>query len=353
VNYFYYCPAVKNPTGGVKVIYQHAQVLSEMGISAWILHPRSNFKCTWFEHNASIWNSPSITTNDHLIVPEVDTLDLAEMLLEQPIQYTIFVQNGYGIGRGNNPKSLKMVHEVYEKSKFILSISDDTSEMVRTYFPTSAHKIIRVMPSISRKLFSMGSWQEKENIITYMPRKNSDHAEMVMFGLKAWLPSNWRIQAISGVGENEVAELLRKSKIFLSFSSFEGCPLPPHEAALSGNYVIGYHGNGGKEYWHSPVFQEIYPYDIKSFIKAVQSRVTALEHSGNEYCGESSGFHSTIQNLTDTYSTETLKKQLSEFVERTKSLSTPPDSIPKNIIMQYSPLMARLIKNFRKFNRYK
>jgi len=353
MNYFYYCPAVKNPTGGVKVIYHHVQLLNEMGVNAWVIHPRSNFKCTWFEHNTPIWNKPSITSNDHLIVAEVDTLDLSRLLIEEQIQFSIFVQNGYGISRGNNIAATKLVNAVYEKSHSILSISADTSDVIATYFPNTANKIVRVQPTIPSALFSMGSWHEKENLITYMPRKNSDHAEMVLFGLQSWLPSNWRIQAISKVDEKEVSNLLRKSKIFLSFSSFEGFGLPPLEAALSGNYVIGYHGNGGKEYWHSPVFQEIYPYDIKSFIKAVQIRVTKLDNSGTEYCGERNEFHSIIQKLTDRYSTQTLKQQLGEFVERTKAFSTSQNSIPKSITLQHSPLVARLIKNFRKFNRNK
>ena len=36
-------------------------------------------------------------------------------------------------------------------------------------------------------------------------------------------------------------------KIFLSFSSLEGLGLPPVEAALAGNHVIGYTGEGGNE----------------------------------------------------------------------------------------------------------
>ncbi len=353
MNFFYYCPAVKNPTGGVKVIYQHAQLLNEMGNNAWVIHPRSNFKCTWFEHNTPIWDKPSIASNDHLIVAEVDTLDLSRLLIKEQIRFSIFVQNGYGISRGISTEAVKLVDEVYEKSQSILSISSDTSDVIATYFPNVANKIIRVQPTVPSCLFSMGSWHEKENLITFMPRKNSDHAEMVLFGLQSWLPSNWRIQPINKVSEKEVSNLLRKSKIFLSFSSFEGFGLPPLEAALSGNYVIGYHGNGGKEYWNPPVFQEIYPYDIKSFIKAIKLRVTALEKTAIEYCGESIDFHSIIQKLTDTYSTQTLKQQLGEFAERTKSLSSSQNAIPKSITLQHSPLMARLIKNYKKINRYK
>ena len=33
--------------------------------------------------------------------------------------------------------------------------------------------------------------------------------------------------------------------------------MPPVEAAIAGNKVIGYTGEAGKEYWHEPVFTEI------------------------------------------------------------------------------------------------
>ena len=56
-----------------------------------------------------------------------------------------------------------------------------------------------------------------------------------------------------------------KSKIFLSFSYAEGFGMPPIEAAMAGNKVIGYTGGGGKEYWRKPIFEEIQSGDIKNF----------------------------------------------------------------------------------------
>ena len=42
--------------------------------------------------------------------------------------------------------------------------------------------------------------------------------------------------------------------------------MPPVEAAIAGNKVIGYTGEGGKEYWHEPVFTEIQNGDFSKFI---------------------------------------------------------------------------------------
>ena len=78
--------------------------------------------------------------------------------------------------------------------------------------------------------------------------------------IKNKLPKKWKIKALDNIGnEKEIYNVLRKSKIFLSFSHMEGLGLPPLEAAKEGNKVIGYTGEGGKDYWKEPIFTEI-PY---------------------------------------------------------------------------------------------
>ena len=62
---------------------------------------------------------------------------------------------------------------------------------------------------------------------------------------------------------------LKKSKMFLSFSFLEGLGMPPLEAAIAGNKVIGYTGEGGKEYWRKPIFTEIHNGDIFRFCDEV------------------------------------------------------------------------------------
>jgi hypothetical protein len=347
VNFYYYCPAVKKSSGGVKVIYQHVQALNEMGVNAWVLHPRSNFKCNWFDHKTPIWNSSSISTNDHLIIPEVDVLSLANFLIENPIKFSIFVQGG-DIERGNSVHAREKVNLVFKKAQFILAISDNINKLIAINFPDTVNKTIRVLPTVPWQLFLTDSWHEKENIITYMPRKNAAHAESVISAFRAWLPANWRIQPIRNASESEVAAELRKSRIFLTFSTPEGFGLPPLEAALTGNYVIGYHGNGGKEYWGPPVFQEIYPYDICSFVEAIKSRVDALDKFSNEYFREGTDFNSVIQRLFVKYSTKELKAHLRNFVDLANPLSLPLDKSSKRITIQHSPLTAWLIRKYKK-----
>ena len=45
--------------------------------------------------------------------------------------------------------------------------------------------------------------------------------------------------------------------------------MPPIEAALAGNKVIGYTGEAGKEYWKKPIFTEVKNGEIMEFCKII------------------------------------------------------------------------------------
>ena len=119
----------------------------------------------------------------------------------------------------------------------------------------------------------LNSNKKKSNIISYMPRKLFKHSELVISFLRNSLPKKWKIKQINNNSENEVFNILKKSKIFLAFSNLEGLPLPPIEAALAGNKVIGYTGEGGKEYWKEPLFTEIKNSEIKNFCKCILKNI--------------------------------------------------------------------------------
>ena len=48
-----------------------------------------------------------------------------------------------------------------------------------------------------------------------MPRKPSDHSQLLLFFLKNHLPKNWKIKSLDGLTENEVYNNLYKSKILV------------------------------------------------------------------------------------------------------------------------------------------
>ena len=49
--------------------------------------------------------------------------------------------------------------------------------------------------------------------------------------------------------------------------------MPPLEAALAGNCVIGYTGEGGNEYWQEPFFIKINSGEINKFVSKIIEKI--------------------------------------------------------------------------------
>lgn len=265
----YLCQNTLKPSGGVKVIYKHTSIInSRLSDKAFaqILHANQlGFRCKWgFDNLRFKQNYCFDSSNEIFILHEMWAVRESKVLIQKNIKYGIFVQGGYLINRKANFDEIKLA---YEAALVVICVSEDIYQCLVHLFPHLSDKITRVHVSVDSDVFRSNS--EKKNLITYMPRRLKRHAELVLLFLKPYLPPNWEIRAIDRMTESEVAQNLSESKIFLSFSELEGLGLPPIEAALSGNVVIGYSGEGGKEYWHNPLFLEVSSGNIRDFAKSV------------------------------------------------------------------------------------
>ena len=285
-NIIFFSSTVKKPYGGVKIIYQFSNYINSLdGFSSSVIELEKKIFYKWLESVKkkinlkkkifSGWKFKELKTNksiklsfhkkkDFVILPEIFAHFAEDFLINNKIPYAIFVQNGYNIFPTNDNKKINLA---YKKAKFILSYSKDIDACISLAFPKFINKIISVTPSVNLEKINFKS--KKLNLITYMPRKLPRHSELVVLFLKRLLPSGWKIKPVDNFSEFKVFKVLEKSKIFLSFSELEGLGLPPIEAALAGNKVIGYTGEAGKEYWKKPIFTEINNGDIKLFCKEI------------------------------------------------------------------------------------
>lgn len=321
------CHPIKKPVGGVKVIYRQAQLTNELlkplGHSAAVMHPNTwRFRVKWFDNSVPIrrgffkWRwvgKPSLSRIDgcfdsdkHVVViPELWARKYGDQLARMGVPYAIYVQGGYLISKGKP----SVLDEAYQGATCIMTISDDTTRCVTMAFPGTEHKILRVHAAVDAQRFN--PHQAKQNLITYMPRKLGDHSSKVLFFLRHHLPAHWRVQAIDGLNEAGVAELLQRSKIFMSFSHFEGFGLPPLEAALCGNQVIGYTGQGGKEYWLPEVFEAVEPGDVVGFAQRVLAKVKQLDTSPDFRAHAAA-----IERLATTYSAYQEQVDMQALIQR-------------------------------------
>ncbi len=300
INIIYLLPEMKGASGGAKVIYNHSLKLNNFkkNISSSVLHLKKKFsykietslskKLKIFREQYSGWNpnkmrvsrffSPnknwfnkniitkkkfSLDKNtDFLIIPEIWSHFPEDLKLKKKgINYGIFIQGFFHMNSTDNFKKLK---SAYKNAKIILISSDYNIKCFKEMFPEFKNKILRINFSINSKKLKIS---KKINTITYMPRKLPDHSQLLLFYLKNLLPKNWKIISLNNVSENYLIKTLSRSKFFLSFSNLEGLGIPPIEAALCGNKVIGYTGGGGVEYWREPIFKKIETGDISKFGK--------------------------------------------------------------------------------------
>ena len=291
-----------NPSGGGKVIYKFSQIINTFkNFSSEVAHIKKkkfskfknsinkkfnyknvysgwqfneittsrNFKYSWFENKVKTRENLEFDKKqDFVVLPEIFAHLADELLIKKNISYSIFVQNGYIIDSTNDEKKL---FKAYNNAKFILSISNDTSKCIKLKFPKLKTKILKVSYSLN---LGKINFSQKRNMITYMSRKLPQHSNLVLSYLKPHLPKNWQIKNLQSLSEDSTYELLKKSKIFLSFSSLEGLGLPPAEAALAGNMVVGYTGEGGNEYWQEPFLTKINSGDIKKFVLKIIEKIS-------------------------------------------------------------------------------
>ena len=147
----YLSPVAQFPIGGVRVLYAQAEMLTQNGFESCVFHPDDRkFSRTWFDHATNIRTDDGfVAAKDFVVIPEVWAGRYALSCHASGVKYAIFVQKGYHIlpkaGRVS-PQDLK---EAFENAAIIMSISDDTSDMISFLFPTlPKDKIVRLFPHI-------------------------------------------------------------------------------------------------------------------------------------------------------------------------------------------------------------
>ena len=192
----YVSPDSNAPTGGIKVIYKHVELLNALGVEACVLHFKRGFRCDWFANTAPVIALEDLRTTDFVMVPEIMTV-LGNQLQGMGMRYGMFVQNGYLV---LPTAPMADIARCYQHAELVLSISDDTSGMLTEVFPELQAKIVRVKYSVDPSRFKPAA--DKAQIATYMPRKLPLHAQNVVPWLAHRFP-DWQFLALHGLNEDQ------------------------------------------------------------------------------------------------------------------------------------------------------
>ncbi|MFA6599581.1 MAG: glycosyltransferase [Candidatus Omnitrophota bacterium] len=314
MNIYYLSPDQNWPSGGVAKIYRHVDILNKYGYSAYVLHEKKGFRCTWFENKTKVayrvkplWrkckdklfhakvnpikrkvcfpcnhSSQYIRNVDYLVVPEIYGLQILNM--EPGVKKIIFNQgpvftfSGYSC----DPLDLRSPYnDPHGDVVGVMTNSHYTEEYMSHAFPG-----LKLFPlyHCSRDIDVFLNDSRKKKQICFMSRKNYADALQVINILKfRGFLKNYNVIAIDAKSLSETANIMKESLIFLSFCHQEGSFLPPSEAMLCGCVVIGYHGWGGREYLKPDFSFPIESGDIIGFAKTVEKVIKELEVNPTAY----------------------------------------------------------------------
>ncbi|WP_296314950.1 glycosyltransferase [Winogradskyella sp. UBA3174] len=311
------CPDIQQPSGGIKQIYRQVDVLNKNNFEAYILHENSGFKCNWFAnttpvvYNSSLFKALAnlklkadlsskqklkslvkqsikkaknsgvkgevieILESDILVFPEVYGPKLAEV--KPGIKKVIYNQGAYQTFFGYD-LDLKDTHTPYHHKDLISVIvnSEDAKQYMNLAFPKL--NIYRVKYGFDSNKFSIKTTKKKQ--ISFMPRRlRSDIVQVINILKFKGVLDGWNIKLIENMSEQQVADCMKESTIFLSFNINEGFGMPPAEAMACGCIVAGYPGQGGTEIFNTDFSFPVKDRDIKAYVKTLDNLIKAYEEN--------------------------------------------------------------------------
>lgn len=306
---YFLCPQNKNATGGVKQIYKQVYFLKKNNFDVVLLLNKKSKTEKWINFDVPVeyapeffkkikfinknsenkflsklilkylkMLSPKIEKDAILVFPEIFANATTHILPENP--KVIFNQNCYYTFPASFDPNAKD-NFPYLNGNVIATIvvSKDSYEYLKFTYPDQ--KIFRIKLGIDQEIFNYQ--EEKKDTITFMPRKLPEDINQVLHILhERENIRGWEFLGIDNKSEREVADLMKGSKIFLSFNHREGFGLPPLEAMSCGCFIVGYQGQGGREYFHPEYTNAIPEGEIVEYVKAVENAVNAFEESSEK-----------------------------------------------------------------------
>jgi hypothetical protein len=278
----YFCsPDYDVPTGGIRVMYRHVDLLNAAGIPAAVLHARSEFRCTWFENQTRVAAAgrAMIGPDDLVVVGELATGLLNE--LPRGFPFVVLNQNPHLTWRGVADGAVRRYVESPDL-RAILTVSAHSRAMLQHAFPGTS--VLRLHNSVDPNVFFPGR-TDRERRIAYMPRRGLDESRQVLGIMRGRGGlDGWEVVEITRLTEREVGDRLRTAMVFLSFAYQEGFGLPAAEAMACGSYVVGFHGFSGREFFRPQFSSPVEPGDVTGFARTLE-RVLALESAAPGWCG--------------------------------------------------------------------
>jgi hypothetical protein len=267
-------PDLPLPSGGIKVIYNYVEHLVALGHDAKVWHGTPGFRYPSWPSTAPVDTGLelSFVKGDVLVMPETGgskwsflNPDVPHVMLCQGMDFVFADADFLRDVPGDYPG--------WPQATCALGVSDAiTTFLQRACAP--GFPIHQVPVEIEGYFVP----QAKEKRIALMPRRRrEDLLGAVQLIRRSGRLRDWEIVLIDGMTQAQVADELGRSAIFLFGAEREGVGLPGAEAMAAGCHVIGFTGDGAKEYLRSDTGDVILDSDVVGMCDATLSSMSLFE----------------------------------------------------------------------------
>ena len=269
-------PRNSGASGGVKTLYEHAQVLLRAGVDARLLARREAYiSADWgMEVPVHIGNF-QVQSGDVFVWPEVSRPSTIMRINRPDVRNVLFVQNHFYV--------FQVLPDYSALARLRLSSIIASSKSIQKFL----HRYLDLsnVPLIPCAIEHLcGNSISKINQISLMPRKRVFEAAFIKKMLRRCFidAAKYEWLEIDDMAHSQVMNNLAGSKIFLSLQKMEGFGLPALEAMAAGCLVVGFTGQGGAEYANSDNGIWVNEDDVEAAAGAVAKAVWLLRERPDE-----------------------------------------------------------------------
>jgi hypothetical protein len=267
-------PDLATPSGGIKVIYRYVAHLNAVGFPARVWHGTPGFCYSDWPTQAPVETGHNVEfePGDILVMPETGGGKWSFLPGSAPVVILcqgmdfVFADAGFH-------QELPGAYPGWPRAVAALPVSIAIRDFLETacqpgfplhLIPVEIEPTFRPLP--------------KEKRLALMPRRR--HEDLIgavqLIRRAGWL-RDWEIVLIDGMTQAQVAQELGRAAVFLFGAEREGLGLPGAEAMAAGCYVVGFTGDGAKEYLTDDCASVIADSDVLGMAQAANWAMRAFE----------------------------------------------------------------------------
>ncbi len=239
---FYFCPDLNFPSGGMKRIHRHVQVLVENGYAAAVLHHRSGFAYPWRDGPVPVCameKLDGLTAEDVVVIPEGFPLLMKNW---RGVEKVVLALNPVHIfedlPRGETWKDYGI--------QWVMTPSMTIRSLVQ--WSMGIHRVLLLSASADETVFYCPP-EGKRLEAAYIPRKDTVTPLVEkMLRARGGPSGSVPFVRLKNLTTDQYARRLRRASFFVTTSTAEGVHRSVLEAMACGCICIGFDGLGAGDY---------------------------------------------------------------------------------------------------------